>query len=108
MSVCCLHEKNHLGLQTAVPWRLCPNSFSREPRIRRYRVTDSEFEGDWTPEEEYLDASLFRQYSRALYFSLVITYGNDLSEWEVRMYSSVSIIQSRGRLSRLRAVVALL
>ena len=45
-----------------------------------YRVTDSEFEGLWTPEEEYLDASLFRQYSRALYFSLVITYGNDLSE----------------------------
>eukprot|EP00903_Cladosiphon_okamuranus_P006812 g6640.t1 len=42
------------------------------------RIADSEFEGLWTPEEEYLDAPLIRQYSRALYFSLVITYGNDL------------------------------
>lgn len=48
--------------------------------LHENRVTDPDFEGLWTPEEEYLDASLFRQYSRALYFSLVITYGNDLSE----------------------------
>ncbi len=42
------------------------------------RITDPDFEGDWTPEEEYLHESLILQYSRSLYFSLIITYGNDL------------------------------
>ncbi|CAN0249407.1 unnamed protein product, partial [Ectocarpus sp. 8 AP-2014] len=32
----------------------------------------------WVPEQEYLDAALYKKYTRALYFSLVITYGNDL------------------------------
>ncbi|CAM9952116.1 unnamed protein product, partial [Ectocarpus sp. 12 AP-2014] len=42
------------------------------------RTMDPEFEGLWVPEEEYLDAALYEKYARALYFSLVITYGNDL------------------------------
>ncbi|CAM9669824.1 unnamed protein product [Ectocarpus fasciculatus] len=42
------------------------------------RTTDPEFEGLWVPEQEYLDAALYLKYARALYFSLVITYGNDL------------------------------
>ncbi|CBN74810.1 conserved unknown protein [Ectocarpus siliculosus] len=42
------------------------------------RTTDPEFEGLWVPEQEYLDAALYKKYTRALYFSLVITYGNDL------------------------------
>ncbi|CAM9697277.1 unnamed protein product, partial [Pylaiella littoralis] len=49
------------------------------------RANDPEFEGMWSPEHEYLDAGLYLQYSRALYFSLVITYGNDLrpdTHWE--------------------------
>jgi len=44
------------------------------------RITDPEFEGDWTPEEEYLHESLILQYSRSLYFSLIITYGNHLGK----------------------------
>ncbi|CAM9716906.1 unnamed protein product [Ectocarpus sp. 4 AP-2014] len=42
------------------------------------RTMDPEFEGLWVPEQEYLDAALYEKYARALYFSLVITYGNDL------------------------------
>ncbi|CAM9246327.1 unnamed protein product [Ectocarpus sp. 6 AP-2014] len=42
------------------------------------RTTDPEFEGLWVPEQDYLDAALYKKYTRALYFSLVITYGNDL------------------------------
>ncbi|CAM9213269.1 unnamed protein product, partial [Hapterophycus canaliculatus] len=42
------------------------------------RVTDPDFEGLWTPEQEYLDLELHHQYARAVYYSLVITYGNDL------------------------------
>ncbi|CAM9312779.1 unnamed protein product, partial [Scytosiphon promiscuus] len=42
------------------------------------RVTDPDFEGLWTPEQEYLDIDLHLQYARAVYYSLVITYGNDL------------------------------
>ena len=45
-----------------------------------HRITDPEFEGDWTPEEEYLHEGLLLQYSRSLYFSLIITYGNDLGK----------------------------
>lgn len=68
-----------------------------------HRATDPEFEGHWTPEEEYLDASLFRKYSRALYFSLVITYGNDLSECG-RFQEAFGVPQSQGELNRLREV----
>lgn len=44
------------------------------------RITDPYFDGVWTPEEYYLDLELSSQYARALYFALVIMYGNDLSE----------------------------
>ncbi|CAN0099668.1 unnamed protein product [Ectocarpus sp. 12 AP-2014] len=47
------------------------------------RTMDPEFEGLWVPEQEYLDAALYEKYARALYFSLVITYGNDLSEGQI-------------------------
>ena len=48
--------------------------------VKIYRATDPEFEGLWSPEEEYVHENLYKQYSRAIYFSLVITYGNDLSK----------------------------
>lgn len=52
-----------------------------------FRLTDPDFEGNWTPDDEYLDADLPLKYARALYFSLVITYGNDLSETCVKGFA---------------------
>lgn len=41
---------------------------------------DPDFEGNWTPEEYYLDDPFHLRYARAVYFALVINSGNDLGK----------------------------
>lgn len=86
-----------IGVETL---RMLPGTLCVYPQRRaivavsivRFRRTDPFFEGPWSPEEHYLDDWLSRQYARALYFALAISYGNDMSKfleqplcWERRL-----------------------